>query len=310
MKTKRDMLSLTGLVPEEIQRLIDRGEAFKRHPKLASERAPLRGKVLGLLFEKASTRTRVSFETAMYHLGGHSIFLAREELQLRRGETVEDTARVLSRYLNGLVIRTYGDDLLAQWARASAIPVINGLSDLHHPCQALGDLLTLQEHFGALKGLKLVFVGDCHSNVAHSLLEGAAKTGVHISLACPKGYRPDSAIIQEARRQAEETGGRVEVTEDPEKAVADSDAIYTDVWVSMGREAEAPHRLEVFKSYQVNTGLLALAKPHAVVMHCLPAHREQEIAAEVLDGPQSLVWQQAENRLHIQKAVLEWLLGG
>ena len=307
-KPKRDLLSLQDLAPQEVLDLINRGIKFKEHPELALDRGPLRGKSLGLLFEKASTRTRVSFEVAMYHLGGHTVFLSLEDLQLRRGETIADTARVLSRYLDGLAIRTFGQDTLEKWAGSTSIPVINGLTDLHHPCQALGDLLTLQERFGMLNGLKLAYVGD-GNNVAHSLIEGAAKVGMNISLACPKGYGPDLTIVKAAYRVAQQTGGSIELVKKPQKAASGADVLYTDVWVSMGKEREAKRRLKSLKPYQINARLLAMAKPHAVVMHCLPAHRGQEITAEVMDGPRSIVWEQAENRLHIQKAILEWLLG-
>jgi ornithine carbamoyltransferase len=244
----------------------------------------------------------------MAHLGGHSIFLSMEDLQLRRGETIADTARVLSRYLNGLVVRTFGQDTLVQWAQFSTIPVINGLTDLRHPCQVLGDLLTLQARFGTLEGLKLAYVGD-GNNVAHSLIEGGAKVGMSISLACPKGYGPDPAIVKAAQQEARRTGGSIELAKDPRKAALGADVLYTDVWVSMGKEREAKRRQKLLKPYQVNAKLLGMAKPHAVVMHCLPAHRGQEITAEVMDGPRSIVWEQAENRLHIEKAILEWLLG-
>jgi ornithine carbamoyltransferase len=305
---KRDLLSLKDLTTQEVLDLISKGRTFRAQSEPALSQAPLRGKTLGLLFEKASTRTRVSFEVAMDQLGGHSVFLSMEDLQLRRGETIADTARVLSGYLGGLVVRTFGQDTLVQWAQSAAIPVINGLTDLHHPCQALGDLLTLQTRFGMLEGLKLAYVGD-GNNVAHSLIEGGAKVGMHISLACPKGYGPVPAIIQAAQQEARRTGGSIELAKTPQKAVSGADALYTDVWVSMGKEREAKRRHKLLRPYQVNAKLLALAKPHAVVMHCLPAHRGQEITADVMDGPRSVVWEQAENRLHIQKAILEWLLG-
>lgn len=304
---KRDLLSLKDLTTQEVLDLIGKGRTFKVQPDWVLSRATLQGKTLGLLFEKASTRTRVSFEVAMNHLGGHSIFLSMEDLQLRRGETISDTARVLSRYLDGLVIRTFGQDTLVQWAQSATIPVINGLTDLHHPCQVLGDLLTLQAQFGTLEGLKLAYVGD-GNNVAHSLIEGGAKVGMTISLACPKGYGPGPAIVKAAQQEARRAGGSIELVNDPQKAASGADVLYTDVWVSMGKEREAKRRQTLLKPYQINAKLLAMAKPHAVVMHCLPAHRGQEITAEVMDGPRSIVWEQAENRLHIQKAILEWLL--
>jgi ornithine carbamoyltransferase len=267
----------------------------------------LTGKTLGLLFEKASTRTRVSFEAAMNQLGGSGLTLSAGDLQLKRGETVADTARVLSRYLDALVIRTFGHDQLEAWAAAATIPVVNGLTDLHHPCQALGDLMTIRERFGALKGLKLAYIGD-GNNVAHSLIEGAAQTGIEISLACPKGYGPNPRILEASRIVAKQTGAQIETMEEPRKAARDADVLYTDVWVSMGQEKEAKSRLKKFKPYQINKKLLSVAKPSAVVMHCLPAHRGMEITADIMDGKQSIVWDQAGNRLHVQKAILEWLL--
>lgn len=307
-QAKRDLLTLAALSAQEILALIERGRELKQDPGIALQKAPLRGKTIGLLFEKASTRTRVSFEVAMYQLGGQAIFFSMEDLQLRRGESIPDTARVLSRYLDGMVIRTYAQDTLEQWAQSASIPVINGLTDLHHPCQALGDLLTLQEHFGALKGLRLAYIGD-GNNVAHSLIQGGVKVAMNLVLACPSGFGPNASILREAERLAGETGGSVQWVQDPKEAVAGADALYTDVWVSMGKEREAKQRLKRLKPYQVNPALVRLAKPTAVLMHCLPAHRGEEITAEVLEGPQAIVWAQAENRLHIQKAILQWLLG-
>jgi ornithine carbamoyltransferase len=305
---KRDLLSLQDLTAHEILELIKRGQSLKTHSGPVLEREPLRGKTLGLLFEKSSTRTRVSFETAMYQLGGHAIYLSMGDLQVKRGETISDTARVLSRYLDGLVIRTFTQDTLMEWACSATIPIINGLTDLHHPCQALGDLLTLYERFGVLKGMKLAYVGD-GNNVAHSLIEGAAKVGMTIHLACPKAYEPDPNIVSAAQRESKRAGGSIELFRDPYKAATGADVLYTDVWVSMGKERETRRRLKLLKPYQINNRLLAAAKPNAVVMHCLPAHRGQEITSEIMDGPQSIVWDQAENRLHIQKAILEWLMG-
>jgi len=268
---------------------------------------PLTGRTMGLLFEKASTRTRVSFQAAMHRLGGASLFLSSDDLQLGRGETVADTARILSRFLDVLVIRTYGHDLLQEWAGAATIPVINGLTDLHHPCQALGDLMTIRERFGSLKGIRLAYIGD-GNNVAHSLIEAAAKTGIEIHLACPGGYEPNPMIVQASRITARQSGAKIELTDDPKKAAAGADVLYTDVWVSMGQEKQARTKPKILKRFQINASLVSVAKPSAVVMHCLPAHRGQEITAEVLDGKQSIVWDQAENRLHIQMAILEWLM--
>jgi ornithine carbamoyltransferase len=303
----RHLLTLLELSPGELIGLLDRADRLKAPPLSGGPHRPLTGKTLGLLFQKASTRTRVSFEAAMNQLGGSGLSLSADDLQLKRGETVADTARVLSRYLDALVIRTFGHDHLESWAAAATIPVVNGLTDLHHPCQALGDLMTIREHFGALKGLKLAYIGD-GNNVAHSLIEGAARTGMEIHLASPKGYGPDPEIVEASRVAARQTGAQIETMEEPRKAARDADILYTDVWVSMGQEKEAKSRLKKFKPYQINDRLLSVAKPSAVVMHCLPAHRGMEITAEVMDGKQSIVWDQAENRLHIQKAILEWLL--
>ena len=262
---------------------------------------------LGLLFEKPSTRTRVSFETGMHQLGGQSTFLSLGDIQLSRGETVADTAAVLSRYLDALVVRTFDHAIVEDWARHATIPVINGLTDLCHPCQALSDLLTIQERKGRLKGVKLAYVGD-GNNVANSLIEAAAKTGMVISLACPGERQPDPGVLDGARAEAVRTGATIEVTDQPQVAVKDADVVYTDVWVSMGHEREQEHLLKALAPYQVNERLLKSAKPDAIVMHCLPAHRGQEITAGVLDGPQSVILDQAENRLHMQKAILVELM--
>ncbi len=258
---------------------------------------------LGLLFEKPSTRTRVSFETGIRQLGGHSTFLSLGDIQLSRGETIADTAAVLSRYLDALVVRTFDQAIVEEWARHATIPVINGLTDLCHPCQALSDLLTIEERKGRLKGLKLAYVGD-GNNVANSLIEAAAKTGMGISLGCPQEHRPDEGVLARAREEAARTGATIELTDQPQVAVKDADILYTDVWVSMGHEQEQDHLVKSLMPYQLNERLLRSAKPDAIVMHCLPAHRGQEITAGVLDGPQSVILDQAENRLHMQKAIL------
>ncbi len=306
MKPKH-LLAVHQIAATDVTALLDRADRLKAQRRSGDAHRPLSGKTLGLLFEKASTRTRVSFEAAMSQLGGFSLFLSLGDLQLKRGETVADTARVLSRYLDALVIRTFGHDLLVEWTASATIPVINGLTDLHHPCQALGDLMTIREQFGALKGLKLAYIGD-GNNVAHSLIEAAAKTGIEIHLACPKGFEPDPLIVEASRIVAKQTGGTIEISREPARAAEDADVLYTDVWVSMGQEKQAKAKLKKFKPYQINDKLLSVAKPSAVVMHCLPAHRGMEITAGVMDGKQSVIWDQAENRLHIQKAILEWLL--
>ena len=244
----------------------------------------------------------------MNQLGGHALVLPMADTQLSRGESISDTARVLSRYLDGIVIRTYDHATVEEWAREATMPVINGLTDLSHPCQALSDLLTIREEKGRLKGVKIAYVGD-GNNVANSLIEAAAKMGMTVSVACPSGYQPDQHVVDLARVEAARTGALIELGEDPLVAVKDADVIYADVWISMGREREQARRLKVLAPYQVNSRLVSKAKPDAIVMHCLPAHRGEEISAEVLDGPQSVVMDQAENRLHMQKAILVKLLG-
>ncbi|MEO5656182.1 MAG: ornithine carbamoyltransferase [Nitrospiria bacterium] len=298
---ERDLLALRSLSPDDVRRLIDRAKA--RLPSRA-----LAGKAVGLFFEKASTRTRVSFEVAIAQLGGHPVFLPAQEIQLGRGETVADTARVLSRYLDALVIRTFGQDRLEEWARHATIPIINGLTDSHHPCQILADLMTIDEKKGRLAGLVVAYVGD-GNNVAHSLLEGCAMMGMTCRIAAPAGYQPDAAIVKWADVQAAKTGGGIQVGEDPHAAARGADVLYTDVWTSMGQEGETTKRAKVFARYQINADLLRMAKPNAIVMHCLPAHRGEEITGEVMEGPQSVIFDQAENRLHVQKAILELLVG-
>ena len=304
----RHLLRVLDLPTEAINGLINRAVELKKIGAAASPGAlALRGKTLGLIFQKASTRTRISFEVAMTQLGGHSLFLSADELQLGRGEPIADTACVLSGYLDGLVIRTFEHATLESWASHAAIPVINGLTDLHHPCQALSDLMTIQERFGRLAGLRLAYIGD-GNNVAHSLIEAAARTGLSIVLACPKGYRPDQAILSRARDEARATGSTIELTTDPAAAAEDSHILYTDVWTSMGQERQAARRRKAFRAYQVNRTLVKRARPEAIVLHCLPAHRGEEITDEVMDSPRSAIFQQAENRLHMQKALLERLL--
>jgi ornithine carbamoyltransferase len=303
------LLDLVPIPAEAIERLLELAVDLKRKQQRGEVYRPLVGKTLGLLFEKHSTRTRVSFEAGMNQLGGVAVDLPLAEIQLSRGESVADTARVLSRYLDGLMVRTFNHATVEEWAREATIPVINGLTDLSHPCQALSDLLTILEKKGRLKGTKLAYVGD-GNNVANSLIEAAAKTGMTIALACPAGYQPDQHVLDAARQAAPATGASIELVVDPFVAVKEADVVYTDVWISMGREREQARRLKVLAPYQVNEQLMKRAKPEAVVMHCLPAHRGEEITAGVLDGPQSVILDQAENRLHMQKAILVTLLGG
>ena len=301
---KRDFLSVESLSIDQLRGLLDRAA------KLKADRRPsevLAGRSIGMIFEKPSTRTRVSFEVAITELGAHAVVLNASELQLGRGETIEDTARVLSRYLHALVVRTFEQDRLERLARWADIPIVNALSDLMHPCQALADLQTVQEHLGNPDGLSLAYVGD-GNNVAHSLLTACAMVGMNVSVATPPGYEPISQIVKRAEGIAEATGARIEVTTDAAAAAEGADVLYTDVWASMGQEREAEERKLIFAPYQVNATLVARAKPGAIVMHCLPAHRGEEITDDVIEGPQSVVWDQAENRLHTQKALLQWLL--
>jgi ornithine carbamoyltransferase len=301
---KRDLLTVLDLTREEIEALLARARELKAWQRQGRSHTPLAGKTLAMIFDKPSTRTRVSFEAGMAQLGGTSIYLAPGQTQMARNEPIPDTARVLSRYVNGVVIRTFAQETVEELARHADIPVINGLTDTHHPCQVLSDLLTVRERFPDLSHLKVAWVGD-GNNMANSWITAALHLDFTLYLACPKGYEPDTALLQ----QAQKTGKRVYLTQDPQAAVADVQVINTDVWASMGQEEEAAARRQVFKPYQVNSELLKLARPEAIVLHCLPAHRGEEITSEVLDGPQSAAWDQAENRLHFQKALLEWLLG-
>jgi ornithine carbamoyltransferase len=299
---KRDFLRVIDLTHEEVESLIDRAIALKGGADGAAR--PLAGRSVGLLFEKSSTRTRVSFEVGVHQLGGQPITLSTSEIQLGRGETVADTARVLSRYLHAVAIRTFDQSRIAEFAANATVPVINALTDQHHPCQALADVMTVRERKGRLAGLKMAYVGD-GNNVAHSLVESAALLGFHLVVACPEGFEPDNGVVAEARALG---GGTIEVLRDPAAAAEGADVLYTDVWVSMGQEAEETTRSAIFRPYQINEALLARAASDAVVLHCLPAHRGEEITGEVLDGPRSAVLDQAENRLHAQKALLEFLL--
>lgn len=298
----RDLLSLADLTPTELQELLQLATQLK------SQQLKLRcNKVLGLLFSKASTRTRVSFTVAMYQLGGQVIDLNPNVTQVSRGEPVQDTARVLDRYLDILAIRTFEQQELATFAEYAKIPVINALTDLEHPCQILADLLTVQECFGTISGLTLTYVGD-GNNVANSLMLGCALAGMNVRIATPAGYEPDPQVVAQAQAIAD---GKTEIllTHDPELATKGASVLYTDVWASMGQEAEAGDRFPIFQPYQISEQLLSLADPQAIVLHCLPAHRGEEITEEVIEGSQSRVWQQAENRMHVQKALLASILG-
>jgi ornithine carbamoyltransferase len=300
----RDFLSIDDLEPKELLELLDLAERVKAAPSDYPDR--LASRSVALIFEKPSTRTRVSFEVAVASMGGHPLALSSSELQLGRGETIEDTGRVMSRYVDAIVLRAFGQDRLEALADGASVPVVNSLSDYEHPCQILADLLTVREHRG-LEGQTITFVGD-GNNVTHSLLLGGAMAGMHVRVATPPGYEPIPQVVGRAEEIAAEAGGSVEVGNDPRAAAEGSDILYTDVWASMGQEEEHAERVLVFMPFQVNADLVRRAKPDAIVMHCLPAHRGEEITNEVLDGPRSVVWDQAENRLHTQKALLLWLL--
>ncbi len=303
----KDLLTVADIPRDHVLHLLQVARDLKAAPRQGRAAQWLAGLTLGLIFEKPSTRTRVSFEAGMAQLGGHTVFLTADTIQLSRGESLGDTALVLSRYLDGLVVRTFEQSSLEEWARYATIPVINGLTDLCHPCQALADLLTILEAKGSFKGLKLAYVGD-GNNIAHSLIEAGAKVGMHVAIGCPPQYQPDPAIVTRSRAEAAQTGATIDMTHDPAAAADQADVLYTDVWTSMGQEREQAERVKTLAPYQLNETLLARAKPSAMVFHCLPAHRDEEITAAVLDGPQSMVLEQAENRLHVQKAILtEWL---
>lgn len=303
----KHLIDLNDLSVEDVEKLFTLAEKLKRELKAGIPHPLLRGKTLGMIFSKSSTRTRVSFEVGMYQLGGYAIFLSSSDIQLGRGETIHDTAKVLSHYVHGIMIRTYKHSDVLDLARYGTIPVINGLTDLMHPCQVLSDLFTVYETKGRLKGLKLAYVGD-GNNVANSLLQGCAITGMDISVASPRGYECDAAIIEQARNAARKSGSRVILTEDPEEAIRDADVVYTDTWVSMGQEAEKDLRIRLFMPYQVNSRLFSLAKEDAMFLHCLPAYRGYEVTEDIIDGPNSYVFEEAENRLHVQKAVMVALM--
>lgn len=302
---KRDFLSMDDLSRSELEGLLDAADDAKANRD--AWRSRLEGRQIALIFEKPSTRTRVSFEAAISQMGGHAIVLRGDELQLGRGETIEDTGIVLSRYVDAIVLRTFGQDRVERLADSASVPVINALSDSAHPCQCLADLQTIREKKGALDGLGLAYLGD-GNNVAHSLMLGAAKLGMDIRVACPEGYEPFPSVTDRSKQSAIENGGRVAITHVVAEAATRADVLYTDVWASMGHESEAKSRAEIFQRYQLNDNVVDLAAEDAIVMHCLPAHRGQEITASVIDGPRSVVWDQAENRLHAQKALLSFLL--
>jgi len=303
----KDLLSLQDLTTNEILDILSLAHQLKADNKAGRQHHLLAGKTLGLIFSKSSTRTRVSFEVGMYELGGYPLFLSSNDIQLGRGESVYDTAKVLSRYLDGIMIRTFKQSDVEELAKHSSIPVINGLTDLLHPCQVLADLMTVQEYKGDLTGLKLCYIGD-GNNMANTLLQGCVKVGMDISVATPEGYKCDDKIIAEVLKTAKTTGSNVTITTDPTLAIENSDAVYTDTWVSMGQEEEKQKRINAFKGFGVTSDLMKSAKPDAIFLHCLPAYRGYEVDEAVIDGSNSVIFDEAENRLHAQKAVMVTLM--
>lgn len=308
MKKGDDFISIHDLSTEEVHQLLDLAADLKQKQKAGIPHPYLQGKTLGMIFEKASTRTRVSFETGIYQLGGQGLFLSGRDLQIGRGEPIKDTARVLSRYVDGIMIRTFAHDTVLELAEYADVPVINALTDLLHPCQAMADMMTAIEYKGPdLKGKKLTFIGD-GNNMAHSLMFACAKLGLHFAFAGPKGYEPNPQIIAQAEADAKLSGGTIEILNDPMTAAKNADIFYTDVYASMGQEGEYEERLQIFKGFQVNSQLLSVANADPIVMHCLPAHHEEEITDEVFEAQANVIFDKAENRLHMQKAIMATIM--
>lgn len=302
----KHFVSLADHTGVQLREYVELARLIKANPSAFSQACA--GQSLAMIFQKPSLRTRVSFQTGIFQLGGQGLYLGPKDIQLHRGESIADTAQVLSRYVDGIMARVFAHQDILDLAAHADIPVINGLSDFNHPCQVLADLLTVRERFGRLEGLKFAYIGD-GNNMAHSILFGGALVGMTVAVGHPRGYAPDANTVTRAREFAARAGGAVQITEDPAEAVADADVVYTDVWASMGQEDEAAERLKRFEGFQVNGALMAKARPGAIFLHCLPAHRGEEVAAEVIDGPQSVVFDQAENRLHAQKAIMVKLMG-
>lgn len=300
----KHLLKMLDLSKEEIIDILNLADKLKKENKNKIEHHILKGKTLGMIFQKSSTRTRVSFETGIYQLGGQALFLSSNDLQIGRGEPVQDTARVLSRYLDGIMIRTFEQKEVEDFAKYGSIPIINGLTDFSHPCQVLADLMTIHEFKGKFEGLKMCFIG-CGNNMANSLIVGGLKVGMNVSIACPKDYNPDEKVIDFTKKYKD----KFIITENVMEAAKDSDILFTDVWASMGEEKEAEKRRIIFKGYQINDEVMVIAKPDAMVQHCLPAHREEEISTKVFEEHANEIFEEAENRLHVQKAVMVKLMG-
>ena len=303
----KSLVSINDLSLEEIYQIFDVSKTLKEKQLTGKPHRLLEGKTLGMIFSKRSTRTRVSFETGIYQLGGIGMYFGPNDLQLGKSENISDTAKVLSRYLNGIMIRTFDHQDVVDLARYASIPIINGLTDLLHPCQVLADLFTILEKKNKLQGLKLAYIGD-GNNMAHSLLNGCSKVGMNLSIASPSGYTPKKEIVENAKKNAKYMGSKIEITNDPVKAVTNADIVYTDVWASMGQEEEAAERKKKFAKYQVNPKLVRKAKEDYLFMHCLPAHRGEEVVNEVADSPNSVIFDEAENRLHVQKGIMALLM--
>jgi ornithine carbamoyltransferase len=302
---RKDFIEIHDYSAREVMAILELAKSIKAKPK--KYRDALEGKTLAMIFEKSSTRTRVSFETGMLQLGGHALFLSSRDIQLGRGEPIADTAKVLSRYVDGIMARTFAHKTVTDLAENATVPVINGLTDLSHPCQVMADYFTAGEKLGKLKGKKIAWVGD-GNNMAHSLMFGAPKVGMDIAVATPRGYEPDPQVVAQAQADAKAAGTKITLTHAIEEAVDDADVVETDVWASMGQEEEAEKRRRDFEGWEVDRRVMSLAKKRAIFMHCLPAHRGEEVAADVIDGKQSVVWDEAENRLHVQKAILITLM--
>lgn len=304
----KHLISLNDLSKQDFEKIIDLSIKLKSDQKSGIQNTTLKNKTLGMIFSKSSTRTRVSFEVGMYQLGGNSLFLSSQDIQLGRGESIYDTAKVLSRYIDGIMIRTFNHSDVEDLAKFGTIPVINGLTDLMHPCQILADMLTIYEVKGKFEGLKLAYIGD-GNNVTHSLLHGCTKVGMHIAVASPKGYECNKLMVDEAINESKKSGSNVLITNDPIEAALDADIVYTDTWISMGQESEKAERIKIFKDYQINSTLFSKCKKDAMFLHCLPAYRGYEVTSEIIDGPNSYIFDEAENRLHAQKAVMSLLMG-